>query len=149
MSNWSEENYRMSRDHFKIRRVCDWNLSERPIKTISSGYNHSAILTEGELLTWGGSLYCQLGHGTKADKLVPTQMSGPIGVVWSNVKCGELSVFNKLVFKLQVETLQLLFLIGERCLYGAEMNDLSWEFLQRLTITAQMELQRIQQRHHL
>jgi hypothetical protein len=44
---------------------------------------------DGEILTWGRSLDCQLGHGTKADKLLPTQIVGPIGVTWASVRCGK------------------------------------------------------------
>lgn len=92
LSNWQipEENIHLSRDHFKFRRVTDWDLNQHPLKRVTAGYNHSAILTqEGEILTWGRSLDCQLGHGTKADKPVPTQLSGPLGIVWADVKCGK------------------------------------------------------------
>lgn len=93
LSSWQlpEENIQLSRDHFRFRRITDWDSNQRPIRSISAGYNHSAILTaDGEILTWGRSLDCQLGHGTKADKALPTQIVGPLGVVWANVQCGKL-----------------------------------------------------------
>ncbi|KAI6200489.1 X-linked retinitis pigmentosa GTPase regulator-like protein [Aphelenchoides besseyi] len=79
----------MSRDHFKLRRICSWDLNQQPIRNLSVGYNHAAILTTaGEIYTWGRGADFQLGHGTKFDKSVPTQLIDPPGIVWSHVKCG-------------------------------------------------------------
>lgn len=60
------------------------------MKSISCGYNHSALLTQaGELFTWGKALDKQLGHGTKTDKATPCKLTEPLGVVWEHVQSGE------------------------------------------------------------
>ncbi|KAI6214196.1 X-linked retinitis pigmentosa GTPase regulator-like protein [Aphelenchoides besseyi] len=79
----------MSRDHFKLRRICSWDLDQLPIRHLSVGYNHAAILTTtGNIYTWGRGSDFQLGHGTKFDKSAPTQLIDPSGIVWSHVQCG-------------------------------------------------------------
>ena len=58
--------------------------------TISVGGNHSvAIKSDGSLWTWGENKYCQLGDGTKEDRLTPVKiMDGAVAVStgrWHNM----------------------------------------------------------------
>ncbi|CAD5226815.1 unnamed protein product [Bursaphelenchus xylophilus] len=85
----SEGGNGQGRDHFQYKKMVDWDMEERPIKQISCGYNHSALLTQdGEIYTWGKGLDKQLGHGTKTDKIIPTKLVEPVDVVWKYVHCG-------------------------------------------------------------
>ncbi|MCR6546230.1 S8 family peptidase [Dehalobacterium formicoaceticum] len=45
-------------------------------KQISAGMNHSLLLQDGIVWSWGGNEYGQLGDGTKQNKTVPVQVSG-------------------------------------------------------------------------
>lgn len=63
---------------------------------ISVGTNHSiAIKTDGTLWAWGGNYFGQLGDGTTADKIVPTQIGSANN--WSQIRAAD---FKKLIYNL-------------------------------------------------
>lgn len=79
----------MPREHLRIRRLCEWKGA--PIKALSAGFNHSALLTmDGEVFTWGKALELQLGHGARKERAQPTRLE-PKGLLtavrWSSVVC--------------------------------------------------------------
>jgi len=46
------------------------------IISISAGYYHNGVLIDGDLYTWGGNSYGQLGDGTTEDRFEPRQVTG-------------------------------------------------------------------------
>ena len=59
------------------------------IEKISCGYYHTAALVEnGDLYTWGSSMYGQTGHGSNQDESNPRLVESLTGKRMKNIACG-------------------------------------------------------------
>ena len=57
---------------------------------VSAGGNHSlAVGSDGKTYAWGDNAFGQLGNGTVANSLVPTAVSLPTGVTFTEVSSGQ------------------------------------------------------------
>ena len=53
------------------------------------GSIHTVGLTKnGQVVSWGGNIYGQLGHGDEKDRRVPTKVAGLHGIVITKISCG-------------------------------------------------------------
>ena len=79
----------VARDYMNISVIDKWPEERSPIKQISAGYSHSALVTEdGQLFTWGKGSDMQLGHGNKVGKDKPSKVLDPILTKWKYVVAG-------------------------------------------------------------
>lgn len=64
-------------------------LRSQRIKHVCCGDNHSAALTaDGGVFTFGSGTYGQLGHGVKANEIVPRRVTELMGTIVTQLACG-------------------------------------------------------------